>query len=87
MKHKYTIRSSNGNLKIDAHGNVLPERSEYWGDALRDIVRFDLPEWQAWLRNNGAPVPSEMDILEIGYWVRTGEYEPAVKAFREDFGA
>jgi hypothetical protein len=46
-----------------------------------DVARFDIAEWNDWyFRRYGAqPDLSELDILELGYWTKKGQYIPAEK--------
>lgn len=41
-----------------------------------DIDRFDIAEWNDWYfrRYGMQPDLSELDILELGYWTKTGKY-------------
>jgi hypothetical protein len=85
-----TVRSSHGELTMDARGNVTHRRLDNHepdgGLHLAAIVRFDLGEW---LRNWGEPLPSSFDILDLGYWYTDpvkGEcaYEPADANWRAE---
>jgi hypothetical protein len=63
------VRSSHGELTIDARGNVTFRRLDNpdpdGGGHLARIHRFDLGEW---LRYWHRPLPAAFDILDLGYW-------------------
>ncbi len=79
------VLSSHGEFKIDQNGYVLKYESnckceDCKNDPLEKISRFDLEEW----RKRNPQSRDELDILEIGYWIRTetgGVYEPYCKDF------
>ena len=74
---RFTIRSSHGELTVDALGYVAECRAENddtdGGKHLKSITRFDLEEWrERW----GSPETGRIDILDLGYWYtdpKTGE--------------
>lgn len=62
----YVVRSSHGELTINADGAVIARRLDNDDDGrhLGRIGRFDLVEW----RNHwGESLPSAFDILDLGY--------------------
>jgi hypothetical protein len=73
-----SVISSHGELVIDENGNVLKDRSHYSDDALKKIVRFDLAEYRTAYPN----YEGDTDILDIGYWMADGKYEPPEPEFR-----
>lgn len=75
--YEVEVRSSNGNLTIDIYGNIL--KSDYTGE--NPPVRFDVVEWIRYHKQ--AEMPTSLDILDIGYWLVDGTYEPAVDDWRE----
>ncbi|MFA5354518.1 MAG: hypothetical protein WC291_09845 [Thermodesulfovibrionales bacterium] len=89
------IHSNWGVLTINSEGYVLPFESKYnshleedrgqminGGDALGDIVRFDLQEFR---HTYPKDTPRDIDICDIGYWTTDGKYEPPVDDFRQEF--
>lgn len=88
-----TVRSSHGELIVDARGNVTHRRLDNHepdgGVHLAAIIRFDLGEW---LRYWGEPLPASFDILDLGYWYAdpvTGgsAYAPADAHWRAEIAA
>lgn len=65
---RITIHGTHGTLTIDRSGQLLA--ADYDGDGYRDIQRFD--------SYTGAE--TEIDILDIGYWLTDGSYEAAARA-------
>ncbi|MFA5353695.1 MAG: hypothetical protein WC291_05655 [Thermodesulfovibrionales bacterium] len=91
--HTY-IHSSWGDLALNSEGYVLPFESKYnsnleedrgkminGGDALGDIVRFDLQEFR---HTYPLEDPRHIDICDIGYWTATENYEPPSDIFRKE---
>jgi hypothetical protein len=76
------VFSSNGELVIDAEGKVIVAESKYYNDNLKNIVRFDLEEYRKYYQ--GEPAPSSYDILDLGYWTDTGQYEPPEMDWRKN---
>jgi hypothetical protein len=74
-----TINSSNGTLKLDVGGNVIPSLSDYKNDDLVGITKFDFTEYRKWYPNEELDT---IDILDIGYWTKNGQYEPPCYAWR-----
>lgn len=51
------------------------------GGELPDINMFDLVEWKHyWQRNPD----HDFDILDLGYWLKDGSYEPPVLDWRQE---
>jgi hypothetical protein len=83
----YIVRSSHGELTINADGAVAACRLDNddadGGGHLGRIIRFDVVEWRGhW----GEALPSAFDILDLGYWY-SGEddveaYAPADAKWR-----
>jgi hypothetical protein len=73
------IVSSHGTLTVDpADGRVLSRDLD--DDLLERVIRFDLEEWKHYW---GDPVPDNLDILDIGYWLDDGTYEPPEMEWRD----
>ena len=68
------VHSSYGTLVVDALGWVQRSESEYDGDVLKDIERFDLKEYKS--RWHDESETDTLDILELGYWITDGSYIP-----------
>ena len=77
---KRTVNSSNGIIVIDDQGKVIVSESTYYpvakGDLypIANIMKFDLAEYRKAYPD--APEPGSYDILDLGYWMRDGKYEP-----------
>lgn len=80
-KNEKTVNSSHGQLIIDADGTVLVGKTTYHDDELRNIVRFDLPEHRKYYASK--PEPDSYDILDLGYWMKDGTFEPPAFDWRE----
>lgn len=83
----FTIRSSGADITADVHTGFMvkaelhnPDDDEY--QDLKQIDRFNVAEYGQWL---GRPLANgdEADILDIGYWMRNGYYEPPVEDHRQ----
>ena len=68
------VHSSYGTLVVDALGWGQRNESEYDGDVLKDIERFDLKEYKS--RWHDESETDTLDILELGYWITDGSYIP-----------
>jgi len=81
-----SITSSHGEFTVDpATGNVL-ERERYGDDPdgafIDELDRFDMREWIEYYRMSG-DAKHDLDILDIGYWMKNGFYEEPVNDWRE----
>lgn len=65
----------------DTHGVVLWEHPAADPPA---VVRFDVAEFARHYGYSTAQLPSAIDILDIGYHLRDGSYEPPEPAYRLD---
>jgi hypothetical protein len=64
-------QSSSGGVTFDATtGAVISNSTEY------PILVFDVLEWRTWYANESLADVREIDILDIGYWLRDGSYTP-----------
>jgi hypothetical protein len=86
-----TIQSSWGLITTDDKGNVIEkDLIESVGNErcyLLDAERFDVEEWDNWYERyteKPSPKPSEFDVLELGFWDNSGNYEPADSKWRND---
>ena len=48
---------------------------------LDDILKFDVEEYR---KHHNAELPDTVDILDIGYWEKNGEYEEPCHDWREE---
>lgn len=48
----------------------------------RDIVKVDVAEWRKTYPNETL---GDVDVLDVGYWIRGGSYEPPVEDWRAEF--
>lgn len=81
------VNSSHGTIDIFPNGQVVSFTANDPKDEdaknLARIVRFDVEEWkQHW--NQDLP-KGWMDILDLGYWLDNGKYEPPVQDWRDNF--
>jgi hypothetical protein len=81
------VSGSWGTIRVDPYDGwvvqLTDEPYEYKDGerGYRDIERFDIAEWLKFYPNeefNGC------DILDIGYWLKDGTYEPPCGGFREE---
>ena len=70
MNYIAIVRSSNGDIYIDAETGEVKHFDSFEDCTLPLISKFDLPEEKS----------SEYDILELGYWLEDGNYEPPDEA-------
>lgn len=75
-----SVGSSHGVLTVDSvTGHVIECSGE---DYITDISRFDLKEYTEYY--GISEPPSYIDILDLGYWTRTGVYEMPEADWREE---
>ena len=75
------ICSSEGDFAIGADGKVLfPDSLPF---EYRNIVQFDIPRLDKMCRANHIHLRNEWDILAVGYWLETGEYENPAEDYNE----
>lgn len=82
MCNEFIILSDHGHILIDGHGNINRKKSEYFDDSLKNILFFDMHEF-----NKEYPYfkHDQIDILDIGYFYffkGSIKYEPPVEEFR-----
>lgn len=85
----FLIYSSHGELSADVDtGDVVSSMLYVPVDPeakpLLQIARFDVDEWE---RHYGRPPALRIDILDLGYWLHDGTYEPPVHDWRAEFRA
>jgi len=75
--------SSSGTVEFDEVGTVvnISEDDDCKGE-LDFIVRIDVEKLQVVYPDG---IPSDVDILECGYWTREGMYEPPLHWDGSDF--
>jgi hypothetical protein len=87
-KHKTgVVHSSGGDITIDlVNGKVLSfeldgEDPEY-REVFENIRNFDLKEYVEHYPDEAGE--TQFDILDLGYWLKDGYYEPPEPDFREN---
>lgn len=76
-----TVHSSYGDLSIDANtGEVLTLVPDGDPENLGEIACFDLDEWRKFYGRED--LDEEFDILDLGYWLKGGTYEPPEPTWR-----
>jgi hypothetical protein len=55
------------------------------GEALKQIAKFDLGEWRRYYGMEQLEPNSSIDILDLGYWLKDGAYEPPAEDWRQQF--
>lgn len=87
-KQTTTLYSSHGNVVINSEtGKVLEVNLDDKEDNdcyLLHIDRFDISEFKNWFltRYGINPDVSELDVLELGFWKKNGEYDNANNKWR-----
>lgn len=72
------ISGSHGNITINEFGRIIScDEGEY-----KSIKEFDAFEW---INHYNKPFPSNLDILDMGYWLYDGTYEPPCYDWRNEF--
>ena len=83
------VTGSHGTLHIDADGNIIMRDCD--GEPEYDnIEKFDVAEYLEWAKKVEPIIDrdvsgDDLDILEIGYWLKDGTYEEASEEFRFDY--
>jgi hypothetical protein len=82
-----TAQGSNGSFTFDPKtGEVIQHEPDPSSDEpYTNIVRVDVAEWR--LAYPGEALEDVIDILDLGYWMKDGTYEPPAEDWREDFRA
>jgi len=71
------VSSSHGNYSIDEEtGEILVDQT----DEFYDIEKFDLEEFKKYY----GYLCQYYDILDLGYWTNSGEYEHPVQEHRDE---
>jgi hypothetical protein len=79
----FQVYGSHGDLTVaSASGRVLAYEPISDGE-YRHIAFFNIAEWR---QTYPGEVPHQIDILDIGYWTKEGEYAPPVADWRADKG-
>ena len=89
MGEKIYVVSSHGTFTVDAKtGNVESlekicscKKGEC---SIPDIVKFDLPEYCSFWGRVPEKLSGTVDILNLGFWTKSGEYFHPDEDFRED---
>lgn len=74
-----TLASSHGSLTFDTATGSVKQCSLEKSFGPRPM-RIDVDEWQA--RYPGESIVGEHDILDFGYWLRSGKYEAPCEDWR-----
>lgn len=78
--------SSCGTVEFDSMtGKVIQvyrdvKNSDLTEESIHDIDCFDVREYAEW---SGRTIPESVDIIEIGYWTKSGEYIEAERSYCE----
>jgi len=85
-----SITSSHGEFKVDSRTGRVLERERYDlqdqdGEFIDNLDRFDLREWVEHYKVHG-DAKQDMDILDVGYWMKDGYYEEPAHDWREEHG-
>lgn len=86
----FDVATSNGQISADSETGLVvwceidPSATKgkwAWPEA-HWPARIDVAEYRlAWPDD---PIEDGVDILDVGYWMRNGEYEPPVEEYRAD---
>lgn len=81
-----TVFSSNGVSTVNASTGKTMGWVFFHISTSAKIERFDLDEFRRTYKIAvGEPLPSNIDILDLGYWMDDGTYEPPVEDWRAEF--
>jgi len=72
-----TLFSSHGEVTIQTpHGNIVEHNADS-DSYINDVERFDIAEYNDWFfrRYGFQPDLAELDILELGMFMKDGSYE------------
>lgn len=80
-------QGSHGYIVFDPDtGLVEPDWSTYWpdedGHSYEDILVIDVKEWRKTYPNDD--IKGGTDILDLGYWLFDGAYEPPEHSWRKE---
>jgi hypothetical protein len=77
------VRTSNGEITMDGNTgkvlNVVVDPDE--DDMIQNIDKFDINEYKKY--HKVKVLPSSIDILDLGYWMKDGTYEEPAQDWRE----
>jgi hypothetical protein len=84
-----TVVGSHGVLSMDAAGRVIEVLAlctcaECQGHGYDAIVQFDAKEWRENYPDKLLEEQKFIDILDLGYWTRNGEYVGPDETWRND---
>ena len=54
---------------------------------LLDIAKFDIAEWDRFYEDRfkePSPKPSDFEVLDLGYWLKNGEYVEPNQKWRDE---
>jgi len=81
------VGSSHGSLTCNKETGMVIECSLFHGEneneRIAQIAKFDLEEWKKCYV--GESLPDYLDILDLGYWTKNGEYEQPVIDWRNEY--
>lgn len=80
----FYVFSSGGSLKVSAKdGSVIECTTIHNEDnELKQILKFDIEEFKTHYKV--AEIPGNLDILDLGYWTKNGQYEKPVEDWRNE---
>lgn len=84
----YYVHSDHGSIALNQFGRVIPEYCSFdcpEDEPVREIVAFNLIEyWDFWGFPHYAITGDTFDILDLGYWLNDGYYEPPEEDYRRE---
>lgn len=83
MPDKMYVHSSWGTITINSVGEVTEmniEEVEGEESFLLNVAKFDLEEWKKYWKEE---LPTDFDVLDLGFWNKNGEYITPDNDWRE----
>lgn len=90
--HYGTVHSSGGTLRIRLDTGELVGMTDVvdkgYSRTFLNITRFDLDEYREYYTDVGdSHADDSFDILDLGYWLEDGTYEPPAQDWRNEVKA
>lgn len=79
-----TIAGSHGSMVVDASTGVVLKWNHSGDGDYKDIVKIDLDEYRRTYPGPGG-IMARIDVLDVGYWDKSGAYEPPAEHWRKEF--
>jgi hypothetical protein len=80
---RFTVHSSHGDIELDWEGKIVSPTPASFDENYGDVVRFDLAEYKKYYAGLSSEKYMEFDILDLGFWLENGKYEPAEDDWRK----